>query len=63
MSDTKNSIGAGWLLMTQALLGVVIYLALAVYPTSHSVGLVLIFFTCVGMLYCAWRGLKGIWNK
>ncbi len=62
MNETKGGIGAGWLLMTQLLLGVIIYLAIAVYPSSPTGALVLIFFICVGMLYCAWRGLKGIWN-
>ena len=62
MNETKDGSGAGWLLMTQALLGLVFYLALVVYPTSQTGALVLIFFVCVGMFYCAWRGLKGMWN-
>jgi hypothetical protein len=65
MRETKEGkMGPGqWLLITQALLVVVFYLALVVYPTSRDAGLSLILVTCIGMIYCGYRGITGFWSR
>ncbi len=63
MSEPKQGNGVGWLLFTQGLLVVLIYIGLSIYPRSRSIALALSLFIVIGMLYSGWRGIKSIWGK
>jgi hypothetical protein len=63
MSEPKQASGVGWLLLTQGLLGVLIYVALSIYPRSRSIAMALGLFIVIGMFYSGWRGIKTIWGK
>lgn len=63
MKESKKGKGVGNLLFAQLLLGLLIYVAMTVYPIDPKVALVLIYILVVGILYFSWRGLKGLWEK
>lgn len=62
MSDSKKRKGAGSILIAQLLLGILIYVVFSVYPTEPKVALVVIYLLLLGILYFAWKGLKGLWK-
>ena len=63
MSEPKSDMGSRWLLWTQGLLAVLIYVALSIYPRSRSIALALAFFIVIGIVYTGWQGMKDIWKK
>jgi hypothetical protein len=64
MSEQKQGTeGVKWLLFTQALLVVLIYVAVAIYPNAKDAGLSLGFLILIGMIYSGWRGMRSLWKK
>lgn len=62
MSDSKKGKGAWNILIAQLLLGILIYVVFAVYPTQPKPALVAIYFLLLGILYFSWKGLRGLWK-
>lgn len=62
MSDSKKGKGAGNIIIAQLLLGILIYIVFAVYPTQPKPALVAIYLLLLGILYFSWKGLKGLWK-
>ncbi|HLG22061.1 MAG TPA: hypothetical protein VI382_04540 [Candidatus Manganitrophaceae bacterium] len=59
---SKRGKGGGSLLVAQFLLGLLIYVALTLYPIRPKISLVVIYFLVLGILYFSWKGLKGLWK-
>ena len=56
--------GFAWhILVAQALLGGVIFVAIVVYPKSEKTALVIIYLLFCGILYFSLQGLKRLWKK
>ncbi|HZR45307.1 MAG TPA: hypothetical protein VFA47_01290 [Candidatus Manganitrophaceae bacterium] len=62
MKESKKGKGVGSLLIAQLLLGVLIYIAVTVYPIDPKIALILIYILILGILYFSWRGLKRLWR-
>lgn len=62
MKESKKGKGVGSLLIAQLLLGVLLYIAVTVYPIDPKIALVLIYILILGILYFSWRGLKRLWK-
>ncbi len=62
MKESKKGKGVGNLLFAQLLLGVLIYVAVTVYPIDSKVALILIYILILGILYFSLRGLKKLWG-
>jgi hypothetical protein len=62
MKESKKGKGVGYLLIAQLLLGVLIYVAVTVYPIDTRIALILIYILILGILYFSWQGLRRLWR-
>ena len=62
MKGSKKGKGVGSLLIAQLLLGVLIYVAVTIYPIDTKIALILIYLLILGILYFSLRGLKRLWK-
>jgi hypothetical protein len=63
MALFQKGSGAGYILVAQLLLGLVIVVARAYYPTSPRAALVAIYLLFLGILWFSLKGLKALWKR
>ncbi len=63
MKESKKGKGVGNILIAQLLLGILIFVAVTVYPSEPKVALTIIYILILGIMFFSWKGLKGLWWK
>lgn len=63
MKESKTGKGVGNILVAQLLLGILIFVAVTVYPSDPKVALTIIYILILGIMFFSWKGLKGLWRK
>ncbi len=63
MAMFQKGSGAGYILVAQLLLGLIIVVARVSYPTSPRVALVVIYGLFLGILWFSLKGLKALWKQ